>query len=252
MDTSALLLEISGENLLLVDPQTLTILAANPKICTTLAYPPEKLCGMPIGDIECALSDLFFWEEINTEGLVFKEAESSLRCQDGSILNVTKTVRRVGQSAENPAGLYALRAIVTDQQQQIASDLASATLRLRATLEATADGILLVDHEGHILNMNRRFSNMWSLPEDALLDRDDRQIFRIMDEQLATTEKTADAASCSSAIVNLPAAADPNEGQRQKIDLLHLNNGRIFERNIALALDHGQAIGRVISFRDIT
>ena len=98
MDTSALLLEISGENLLLVDPQTLTILAANPKICTTLAYPPEKLCGMPIGDIECALSDLFFWEEINTEGLVFKEAESSLRCQDGSILNVTKTVRRVGQS----------------------------------------------------------------------------------------------------------------------------------------------------------
>ena len=50
------------------------------------------------------------------------------------------------------------------------------TSRLRATLEATADGILVLDGNGRIANMNRRLAGLWGLPEALLARHDDQAI----------------------------------------------------------------------------
>ncbi len=45
---------------------------------------------------------------------------------------------------------------------------------LEATLDSTADGILVVDDAGRPVRHNRRFREMWGIPEQVLLSQDDR------------------------------------------------------------------------------
>ena len=46
----------------------------------------------------------------------------------------------------------------------IVEDEPSLGRQLRATLESTADGILVVNDAGHIENFNRHFAELWRLP----------------------------------------------------------------------------------------
>src|SRR5881396_2540168 len=44
---------------------------------------------------------------------------------------------------------------------------------LQATLESTADGILVVDLDGKIVSHNRHFEEMWQLPPDFIAANND-------------------------------------------------------------------------------
>jgi PAS domain S-box-containing protein len=55
----------------------------------------------------------------------------------------------------------------------------------RATLESTADGLLVVDLEGQIVSSNRKFREMWAIPEDVVDSRDDDLALAHVLEQLA-------------------------------------------------------------------
>ena len=47
-------------------------------------------------------------------------------------------------------------------------ELADSLAMMRATLEATWDGILVTDHDGHVTNFNRRFVDMWRIPPEIV------------------------------------------------------------------------------------
>ena len=92
------LLAAAEEILLLVAPDSLAILAANPAACRVLGYPVEDLTGMTITDIECALADVFFWEEVRGGGAIEEQVMEGLyRRADGSLLAASKSVRRIAQ-----------------------------------------------------------------------------------------------------------------------------------------------------------
>src|SRR5579864_445950 len=55
---------------------------------------------------------------------------------------------------------------------------------LEATLDATADGILVVDSEGRITSFNRRFAELWRIPEHVLATRDDNQVLAFVVDQV--------------------------------------------------------------------
>ena len=224
-DDRRLLLDASGEILLLLDAATLVIVDANAGATALLGWPREALLGQPIGEFECALSDMFFWDDMaaheSAEGV-----ESALRCADGGVLDVAKTVRRVA----GPTPCYTLRAVPVAAGNRIEAELASMGSRLRATLEATADGILLVDRDGAILNMNQRFSSMWRLPEKLLLRRDDAAIMRF----IAAQRRPAQAADATG------------------METIALLDGRVFECRSHDARSGEEVIGRVFSYRDVT
>ena len=90
-----ILLDHGNEILLLVDAATLEICLANAAAARHLGYPRNELIGRSITDIECSLTDVFFWEDVR-QGTTpeVHDAEASYLRADGELLTATKTISR--------------------------------------------------------------------------------------------------------------------------------------------------------------
>ncbi len=127
-------------------------------------------------------------------------------------------------------------------QSRIAeSDLAKALSLLSATLESTADGILVVDLNGKMIQMNRQFSRLWRIPAEIVESRNDADALNFVVGQLAEPEAFV------AKVVDL--YADPDA---ESFDTIRFKDGRVFERYSKPQKVEGMTIGRVWSFRDIT
>ena len=241
MNFETLLLEASSEILMLLDAQSLTIVVASQAAHKQLGYPSDALIGMPIGDIECALSDLFFWEEMpSSTGLV--EAQSSYRRMDGSVFDVRKFAQLAGEKKEH----YLLRA--RQARTPVSTPAVNVPgLHLTATLEATDDGILLTDVDGTILNMNHRFSNLMALPAHLLEERDDHGIAAYIESILLKNPGASDAPTALSQAVDLHLDLGGDT-----FETLYMADGRVVECVSHPARDRDRTIGRVFCYRDVT
>jgi len=229
-----ILLDAAGEILLLVDPASLAILAASPASGRLLGRPAETLVGLPITEIECALSDIFFWEEVRAGGITDEQTMEGLyRRADGTLLEARKTVRRL------PEGVLVC-AVDVGAQRRAEGGLAAMGSRLRATLEATADGILVLDGHGRIANMNRRLAGLWQLPESLLARHDDEAILAHL------IDAVQDPAALRALLTTH--SQDPSE----TFDTLPLRDGRIFEASSRPARHDDEVIGRVFCITDVT
>ena len=64
------------------------------------------------------------------------------------------------------------------------SNCASALSVLRATLDSTADGLIVVDETGAITSVNGQLADMWMLPESFWMNQPDRNTLSAMFDQL--------------------------------------------------------------------
>ncbi|MES2155366.1 MAG: ATP-binding protein [bacterium] len=112
---------------------------------------------------------------------------------------------------------------------------------LEATLESTADGLLVADGAGHIVQLNKNFLTMWGIPPEIAAARDDDRALAFVVGQLVAPEAF---------LAKVKALyADP---EADSFDLLHFKDGRVFERYSRPQRIAGRTVGRVWSFRDIT
>jgi len=112
---------------------------------------------------------------------------------------------------------------------------------LEATLEATAEGLLIVDLGGRIVRFNRRFAQMWALSEETLAGGDDDAALK------EAVSRVSDPAGFIDRVRYL--YDHPSEQSR---DTFALVDGRIFERFSLPHLLDDEIVGRVWSFRDIS
>jgi diguanylate cyclase (GGDEF)-like protein/PAS domain S-box-containing protein len=112
----------------------------------------------------------------------------------------------------------------------------------RATLESTADGILVVDRSGHTVGFNQRFKEMWRIPEELLeCDEVERRLAFVAD-QLVDPETF---------VHRVDELNRRPESESQ--DMLHFKDGRVVERYSRPQRGaDGEIHGRVWSFRDVT
>jgi PAS domain S-box-containing protein len=115
------------------------------------------------------------------------------------------------------------------------------TEMIRATLESTADGILVVNSSGGVVTYNRKFAGMWGIPNEMLSARDDEAAIRFILPMLKNPEPFL-AKTCG-------VYADPDS---QIDDLIEFKDGRVFERHSEPQRVKGRHVGRVWGFRDIT
>ncbi len=122
-------------------------------------------------------------------------------------------------------------------QEKLADSLSLVT----ATLESTADGILVVSNAGKVVSFNRKFLSLWRIPESIIASKDDAPLIAYAANQLK------DAEEFRAKIAYL--YQHPNE---DSYDTLEFTDGRIFERYSQPQRVSGNCVGRIWSFRDIT
>jgi PAS domain S-box-containing protein len=125
--------------------------------------------------------------------------------------------------------------------ETINAEVTAAEHRLRATLESTADGILVVDDKGKVTNWNAKFLEMWRIPGTLVDQRSDDKLIEYVLAQLK--DPTAFIAKVHELYGN------PDAGS---LDTLEFSDGRVFERYSQPQRIGNIYAGRVWSFRDIT
>jgi diguanylate cyclase (GGDEF)-like protein/PAS domain S-box-containing protein len=112
---------------------------------------------------------------------------------------------------------------------------------LAATLECTADGLLVIDNNGKVTIYNNKFLSMWHIPESLAAKRDDKILLENVLSQLkdpeAFTEKVKQLYS---------------QPEADSFDVLEFKDGRVFERFSQPQRLGNETVGRVWSFRDVT
>ena len=104
---------------------------------------------------------------------------------------------------------------------------------LQATLDSTADGILVVDAKGRVSNYNRRFLEMWRIPPEVAAAGPDEGVVEFVLHQLTDPD----------AFCNLAAS---------NADDLVCADGRVIERDSQPQRLGAEVVGRVWTFRDVT
>ena len=120
-------------------------------------------------------------------------------------------------------------------------ELLSTLSLLNATLNSTGDGVLVVDNEGAITTVNRKFAELWHIPGELLAKRDDAAALAHVLDQLVNPQGFQ--AKVAELYANPGAASH---------DVLHFLDGRVFDRYSEPQRVSGEIVGRVWSFRDST
>ena len=122
-----------------------------------------------------------------------------------------------------------------------AGERAATISLLRATLDSTTDGILVVDSAGLVTLYNERFLKLWKIPVGKMAAATDMDAMNFVAQQLV------DPASFFGRVSALYQAPET-----ESMDTLAFTNGRIVERYSRPQRIGDRIIGRVWSFRDVT
>ncbi len=112
---------------------------------------------------------------------------------------------------------------------------------LDATLESTADAVLVVNLSGEVIKWNHKFLNLWNIPSEmAELGRSDLLLDHVGNQLLKPEEFISKARFL---------IANP---EKTSVDYIQLADGRQMELYSQPQILGNEIVGRVWSFRDIT
>ena len=214
----------------LVDPLSLRILAVNQAACTLLDLSADELVGKPVIELTVTPEDQFFWEDVAAGLSTQIHSETLVRSKHGVAIPVERRVSRVPAREGNSLYLVSMQDL--RQQRRIEESHERLMAELRATLESTADGILVTDLAGGVRNYNRHFARLWDMPEALLLQRNDQALYQYLASCVVDRE------AYEERLVEIEQSRP-----LQATDVLELHSGRLLERVTLPQYSRGRSIG---------
>ncbi len=227
------LVEIMRDGIIVLSPDW-QVVDVNPAIERVLGKKNSDIIGRPAADVFRKWGDLFekISTDSNNQSAIQFEAEHDQLYYD---IEITPLHNRLGQVT----GRMIIVHDITDRKN--AEQLVRKNqLLLNATLNSTADGILVVDQAGQVIFNNRRFCELWHIPDNIISSKNDKKLLDFVSDQLSDPD------------VFISRVNDLYISQREAYDTINFRDGRVFERFTAPLLRDGKIRGRVWSFRDIT
>ena len=145
--------------------------------------------------------------------------------------------RELSQLRQKVAELEKVQSAQGDLGKQIKHTISL----LNATLESTADGLLVIDNSGKVVSYNKKFLKMWRIPSALARQKDDKALIDFVLNQLMDPKEFL------RKIHHL--YSHPDE---ESFDVLEFQDGRVFERFSMPQRIGRDIVGRVWSFRDVT
>jgi PAS domain S-box-containing protein len=204
---------------------------------------PDEAVGKTDFDI---FGEEHAWQAYEDEQRLMSTGNSLVGCEeketwpDGHVTWMSTTKVPLRDADGNITGMVGISRNITERKQT-ENDIRLSESLLRATLESTADGILVVDANGTVIDYNKQFGEMWRLPESVLVTHQDQKLLDCVLEQLAAPE---DFLAGVRALYAQPA--------KESFDTLLFKDGRVFERFSHPQRIGDRIVGRVWSFRDVT
>ena len=134
---------------------------------------------------------------------------------------------------------YLLQELAQQQQHALSNSVERAESRLRVALDSTDEGILMVADDGRVLSTNKRFLELWRVPQALAEAGQDAPLLAHVLDQLVNPDNF------------LEKVQRLYQSHEEARDTLGFKDGRVFAR-YTRALSLGSEHGRIWCFRDIT
>ena len=223
----------------LVDATRYRIFAVNRAFARLVGLPVGDFADKSIVELTSAPEDLYFWEDVAAGLSDSICSETWVRSAEGEAIPVERKVGRFWLRAGEPCFLVTMRDLRPQRQTEEA--LEEHLAELKATLESTGDGILVLNKEGAVRHYNRRFLELWGVPESVLNTGQDANLLAHM------LDNVNDQQGYQEQLEQI--AQDP---LRHGTDVLLLRSGRMLECVTLPQTSRGRVLGRVYSYRDLT
>ncbi|HVB47393.1 MAG TPA: PAS domain S-box protein [Burkholderiales bacterium] len=233
------LIDRSSDAIEVVDPETLRYLDVNEKACQDLGYSRDELLSMRVTDVNPTL-DASAIEALETQ--LRTSGSTSLetfhRRKDGSSFPVEVHVKRI--HLDRAYQVVTVRDITARNRQR--RELEFKNLILSTQSESSLDAILVVDENGRMISFNRRFVELWGVPEEVLQARSDERALQYALDKLDKPEEFLER------VKYLYEHKDEKSSE-----VVRMSDGRFLDRYSAPMFGTaGKYHGRIWYFRDIT
>jgi diguanylate cyclase (GGDEF)-like protein/PAS domain S-box-containing protein len=227
-----------------VELRTLSVVAANRAALALLSLPAEAVIGQRADHLLATPEDMAYWDEAAAGHPGRLNSDTVVCTASGQTVHVERCIAPMSVPA-GAAGTAPAHCVVTlldrSKQQHAEDEREELVAELQATLESTADGIFVTDLAGRVRAFNRRFAQLWGVPEDLLQDRNDAAIHDWMRRRVVDPE------GYERLLVAVQQATLLSTTEQ-----LQLHSGHVLERVTRPLWSRGRPHGRVYSFRDLT
>ena len=235
--------ETSSAGIIIVDTNG-QIAQANQRMVEMFACPLESMIGTPYPafihpDERQDGTDIMQAMIENSADIVNTERHY-LRANGSDFWGYISGRRMVGSNGEF-IGLLDIISDISDRKRA-ADDLRWKTAILEAQVEASLDGILVVDSKGRQILTNQRLLNMWNVPQEIRNQKNDEALLQYV------IGKTKDPEQFLARVTHLYGHRD--ETSRDEIEFM---DGMVLDRYSSPVIGRdGKYYGRIWIFHDIT
>lgn len=208
----------------------------NSTVARMLGYSEREFLQIRVQDIlaPSAMKDgLMLFRRVVEEG--FSAGERKLLRKDGSEFHALVSSVRLNEDR-----FLAFHQDITERKKA-EQEAANAAVELEAAFESTADALLMADSQGRMTHYNKKFVELWKIPEELLKTEDEKAAIEFIRDQIK------EPLGFGKRIEYL--YEHPEE---EAFDVVELKGGRVLERYTKCYRVEDRNLGRVWSFREVT